>query len=178
MQTNLKIIGRRFRESCDELFESAYIAGRVIDRPPPVDPARRQIGSVVGFGGWQIRGSLSVRAGVEFFLETHPSFKHKADCPEPDLLDWAGEMTNLALGRFKNNMLPHGLDFQVTVPVSILRGNMMDADAQRDASFDYHFRTPHNAVSIGVSFNLAPGVTVMETPGGKVALRPGKPIDL
>jgi CheY-specific phosphatase CheX len=174
---NQEIMSAQLRESCKELFESIQVASRILDKRT-AGAAGRQIASVLGFNGWQIRGSLTVRSTVGFFEDTHPVAKTSHPVGQDGVVDWAGEFTNQLLGRFKNKMLAYGLDFQVGVPVTIYGENLVEASVGAEGVVSYQFRTSSNMVSVTFVGRLMPGVELFAEPEGRTAAQPGKPIHL
>lgn len=168
----------RLGESCMEAFESLQLAVWVIDDGGPSKATFREIACVVEFKGWQIQGSLTLRSTVQFFHDTHPTLRGQGQPPRSALLDWAGELTNQLLGRFKNKMLAHGLDFQLGVPVTVAGENLPEVGARNDDAIGYQFGTNFGIVSIRLRGKPAPGVHLLDAPVGKKALGPGRRLDM
>jgi len=173
-----KLFKLRLNESCIEAFESLQVAASAIDDRGPSKAIRREIACVLEFKGWQIQGSLTLRSTVEFFHDTYPTLKGQVQHPQSALLDWAGELTNQILGRFKSKMLAHGLDFQLGVPVTVVGENLPEVGARNDDAIGYQFRTSSGIVSIHLRGKPAPGVHLLDAPVGKMALGPGRRLDM
>jgi chemotaxis protein CheX len=175
MVDSYKLLHQRLRESCDELFLSLgrnVTLMNVTQTQPAGD--RRQIASVIGFSGWQIKGSLTVSSTGEFFAETRPVAGGGAN-PAPEVLaDWAGELTNQLLGRLKNKMLAHGLDFQVGIPAMLFGECFVEVNQARPGFASLLFRTGSHHVRVSFTGELKPGVELLEEPEGRVAYPAGK----
>ena len=161
MGDSRELFDARLAESCQEFFDSIKLPAWPVDQPR-LSSAGRQIASVIAFGGWQIRGSLTVRGAVDLFQATHPVEGGKVKQSQAALVDWAGEVANQLLGRFKNKMLAHCLDFQVGVPSTIFGENMIEASGARNDLIARHFRTANDVLSIGLLARLAPGAEPRE----------------
>ncbi len=70
--------------------------------------------AVIGYGGAHLRGSVLLSAPTEVLRATHPSGGAASD---DDLLDWAGELSNLLLGRIKNAIRRYGLVIEMSTPL-------------------------------------------------------------
>ena len=167
----------RLRESSSEHFTALRLGVLIVDKPSAA-PAGRQIASVLAFSGWQIRGSLTVRSTVSFFETTHPTAMGNSPLSQEAVADWAGEFTNQLLGRFKNKILAHGLDFQVGLPVTILGENLIEVSVTTDSVASIQLRTSNHLVGVTLLGRLAPGVELFAEPSGKAAVKPGVPVDL
>jgi CheY-specific phosphatase CheX len=177
MANHQQIMASRLRESTEELLESIAIAAWVVDRPT-AGAAGRQIASVIGFNGKQARGSLTVRSTMDFFADTHPTAKTTRGVDPDAIVDWASEFSNQLLGRFKNKMLAHGLDFQVGLPVTICGENLIESSVGVDGVVSYQFRTSGHVLCVTFVGRLQADVELSAGPMGRIAARPGKPIDL
>lgn len=168
----------RLRESTTEFFTGLGLAAVFVDKPT-AGPAGRQIASVLGFSAWQIRGSLTIRAAVSLFEDTHPTARGNTPIAQEAVVDWAGEFTNQLLGRFKNKMLAHGLDFQVGIPVTIYGDNLVEVSVASDGIVSHQqLRAGNHLLGITLVGRLASGVELFAEPSGKVAAKPGVPLDL
>jgi CheY-specific phosphatase CheX len=130
MHDDHQVLAARLRESCEELLRATGVAWVSEQRAPG---AGRQVASVVGFQGAGVRGSMTIRSSPEFFRATRPAAPGKGAPVEAALVDWAGEVVNQLLGRFKNKVMAHGLDFQVGLPVTITGDNLTESAATPEA---------------------------------------------
>jgi hypothetical protein len=81
---------------------------------PPVGEC---IAAFIGFGNDNVRGSLSLFGGREVFALLHPLPPTESS---RDLVDWACELANQTMGRFRNRMLSYNVNFAFSVPQSAL----------------------------------------------------------
>ena len=104
--------------------------------------------STIGFTASPARGSLvlAVSAGV---LGRSLPIPDMPRTPK-NLSDWAGEMSNQLLGRIKNQLVPFGLEIELSIPVVVMGKDLscfgVEGAVQRSASFqnegdivDVHF---------------------------------------
>ena len=111
-------------------------------RSPPVGPS---IAAFIGFGNANLRGSFSLIGPKDVFARLHPL---PATDSSRDLVDWACELVNQSVGRFRNRMLSFNISLAFSVPQSAL------ADQLRISSSFDAARTP-------ISFGI--GDMVLET---------------
>lgn len=91
-------------------------------REEPPRPPQDGILAIIGFGGADMRGSLVLSANCGMLRSSFP-VKQRVDadpgpCPE-HLQDWAGELANQLLGRFKSRLLAHGITLQLGTPTTV-----------------------------------------------------------
>jgi CheY-specific phosphatase CheX len=79
-----------------------------------------QIVTFIGFGGAQMRGTLTVMAPQILWLETYPIAQAPGNAVgDNDLLDWCGEVVNQILGRIKNQLRGRGIELEVSTPKAV-----------------------------------------------------------
>jgi CheY-specific phosphatase CheX len=84
-----------------------------------------QVAAFIGFGGAHAQGMLTIIAPFTLLCEAHPIPGEGGKGPnEADVLDWAGEIANLLLGRIRNKVAQRGLDLQISTPKSMLASHM------------------------------------------------------
>ncbi len=84
-------------------------------RPPrPIGDGTAAFSS---FGNEEVRGSLTLAAPSELFSRLHPL---QPSAIPRDLDDWACEMVNQAVGRFRNRLAAYGARVKFGVPLSAL----------------------------------------------------------
>jgi CheY-specific phosphatase CheX len=81
------------------------------------------LASCIGLSGTTVRGALAVVAQRSFFKLTYPA---ELGVPggDDEVADWAGEVSNQLLGRIKNRLASHGLDFTASTP-TVVRGDRL-----------------------------------------------------
>lgn len=75
-----------------------------------------EMGSIVGFRGPGVRGGLAFVAPAELIARMLPIPKKPAGA-ELQLRDWSAEIANQLVGRLKNKLSQHDIDFAVGTPV-------------------------------------------------------------
>jgi CheY-specific phosphatase CheX len=90
---------------------------------PVGEPDPKQIVALIGFVGDALRGSLTLIAPVECIRRTYPPGMEKPS-REYELLDWAGELANLVLGRIKVALSSRGVDIDSSTPRVLMAGQL------------------------------------------------------
>lgn len=75
-----------------------------------------EMGSIVGFRGKGLRGGLAFVAPTELVARLLPVPKRPAR-GELQLRDWSAEIANQLVGRLKNKLSAHSIDFEIGTPV-------------------------------------------------------------
>jgi hypothetical protein len=89
-------------------------------RQPP--PAGEAIAAFCGFGNNELRGSFTLLGPSKLFARLHPI----PPTPSPrDLTDWACELANQSVGRFRNRMFAYGVRLAPSLPQSALAEQLM-----------------------------------------------------
>ena len=89
---------------------------------------KERVFASVGLAGPNFRGSLSILGTPAFFRSVYPPELGKTTPEARDLDDWACEITNQLLGRFKNQLARLGLDFGLSTP-TVVRGKHLHVSA-------------------------------------------------
>jgi hypothetical protein len=84
-------------------------------RQPP--NAGEAIAAFCGFGNNEIRGSFTLLGPSKLFARLHPM---SASVSPRDLTDWACELANQSVGRFRNRMFAYGVRLAPSLPQSVL----------------------------------------------------------
>jgi len=112
------LFDRYVRQCCCELF-AAYGVSLVADGQEQAEKQRYGLAGIIGFTGDQVKGSLLLASTVEMIAATFPVKVASGASTEDALVDWTGELSNQLLGRIKNRLLPHGVSFALSIPVSL-----------------------------------------------------------
>jgi hypothetical protein len=80
-------------------------------------PKAESIAAFVSFGNADLHGSLTLLAPSKLFSLLHPV---APTSPPSDLVDWACEMVNQAVGRFRNRLASYAVKMVFGVPHSVL----------------------------------------------------------
>lgn len=102
------------------LFDLLHDLGhhpQLVSGPRNTLPEGECIAAFIGFGNDHVRGSLSLFGSREVFALLHPLPPTESS---RDLVDWACELANQTMGRFRNRMLSYNVNFAFSVPQSAL----------------------------------------------------------
>ena len=84
------------------------------DRQPR--PTAEDIAAFVSFGNAELHGSLTLLAPRKLFSGLHPV---TPTAPPSDMEDWASEMVNMAVGRFRNRLASYAVKVIFGVPHNV-----------------------------------------------------------
>jgi CheY-specific phosphatase CheX len=93
--------------------------------------------SVIGFAGEKVSGTINISSGSELLEVCHPGQAMGMNVGEAELADWLGELTNQIIGRFKNLMLKHEIEFTITTP-TVFRGEKIATFDQKKSGAKQH----------------------------------------
>lgn len=113
--------------------------------------------ATIGFGGHQLRGVLLVVVSEKLLRETVP---RQAEEPPADAVDdWAGELSNLVLGRLKSRLLAHGVAIVMSTPTTFRgRGMRASSPLRRPESLTHTFEAGGEVLTVRLSARESPGV--------------------
>jgi CheY-specific phosphatase CheX len=99
----------------DQLIEAVEI---ILDRVCPIaSPGKEiEICAALGFSGPKLNGTLVLGFDRQLALMSHP-LGSELSLDSPELVDWGGELVNLAVGQFKSNLERYGVTFNILQPV-------------------------------------------------------------
>jgi CheY-specific phosphatase CheX len=121
---NSEILNGLMRQAGSDLFASTPLTLRADTRADPTAGLSIRLASVIGFTGFELRGSLML-AMSEGALQAALPTKH--DLPH----HWIAELANQLLGRIKNQLARYEVDVALSTPV-VIRGERiapcMDGD--------------------------------------------------
>ena len=127
-------------------------------RPPVVSP--RCITSCITFRSDTFEGALSLCVSTSFVSSSYEARLGRAASTD-QLLDWAGELTNLLLGRVKSGLLERGVTVCMTTPRAELL-ERVEARAPAGSVCFLHFGTPYEAFLVALdAAPLADGALVL-----------------
>lgn len=132
-------------QSLFELLRELGGQPQILTGPRRSPPEGVSIAAFIGFGNADLRGAFSLFGSKEVFARLHPL---PATDSSRDLVDWACELVNQSVGRFRNKMLSFNVTLAFSVPQSAL-AEQLRVSSSFDAS-----RTP-------ISFGI--GDMVLET---------------
>jgi hypothetical protein len=95
---------------CETLFEGYRCPVRTLPAHQ-VDVTPLAFFAVLGFSARALKGQLWLGCSQDLLLASNPS-------PQVSVREWIGELTNQLLGRIKGQWLLHGVEIQVSTPLS------------------------------------------------------------
>jgi hypothetical protein len=87
------------------------------------------VAAIIGFGGEQLRGTLTIVAPFRLFQSSYPSVLPDTAEAAVDVLDWAGEFANQLLGQVKRRLLGGGVELIASIP-RVMLGNEFRATGE------------------------------------------------
>jgi hypothetical protein len=117
-----------------ELMQDLGVKPVWLPTHPPEVGAGESIAAFIGFGSDDVRGCFTVVGRPSVFARLHPI---PTGGNNRDLVDWARELVNQAVGRFKNRVLAHGLAISISSPQSVLAEQVRVASSTQE-----EIRTP------------------------------------
>jgi len=142
MGTSLsKIADGVLRRCGEELFAECGLSLPCSGAQARSEVGIRDIGGMVEFSGPRVRGRLVLISNFGVFAQTRPPaiatpLSEGAARDWMVIRDWSGELANRLLGRVKNRLLSHDVDFQVSPPVSLSgRGLAMAIEDKTNAQW-------------------------------------------
>jgi CheY-specific phosphatase CheX len=157
-----------FRASVSEFFEAYGVAcaPRLPDEPAP-SASCVELGSIAALRGRAIDGSLTFVAPVDLVARMYPAAGNTGT--DKQLRDWCAEVANQLVGRLKNKLAAHHIDFEVGIPVCF-SGRSIRLVFQPDAEgLSLLLRADGHAVRVHLDYSLEP---VPMLSGGAVARPP------
>lgn len=100
----------------------------VTSRAPVLPSPGELVVGTIGFSGGLARGALTLAAHADVWRHLVPRALGDVSLTDDCLCDMVGETCNMALGRFRNALLRHGVTVGCAIPSSF-RGSHMDLPA-------------------------------------------------
>ena len=124
METEQEVtqVNAEMRAICEDMFPG--MACEVGIEVPRSTVQETIILATMGLGAEDLRGALLVMAAPAFFRSTYPLATPLASPSENEVLDWAGELANQALGRVKNRFGTLGCLFSLGIPTVVCGEDM------------------------------------------------------
>jgi CheY-specific phosphatase CheX len=140
-------------DACVEMLAAYGLPVGCIEPGRLIALSEHDIAGFIGFTG-RVRGSLIFAASSKVFVSTFPIAAGAPEPPLPDLLDWAGEMTNQTLGRIKRRFCQRGIDFDTSTPTAVNGRHLGGRSPARDGIIDLVLTAGEELVS--VRFEVVP----------------------
>jgi len=127
---------------------------------------RESMTSFCGFGGTDLRGSITILGSLPLFSRLHPL---PATVTPRDLADWACEFVNQAVGRYRNRLLAYGVSLAPGVPQSALAENVRLSSHLRHLRPPLCFAIDGLVLETWLELSIRPGFTLIATPADEKA---------
>jgi hypothetical protein len=139
-------------------------------RQPP--PAGESIAAFSGFGSDEIRGSFTFLGPRKLFARLYPL---PPTVTPRDLTDWACELVNQSVGRFRNRLLAYGVKLALSVPQSALAEELCLASSFDPTRSPISFAIDSMVLEGWLELDLTPSFRLVEDPVDResAALREG-----
>jgi hypothetical protein len=120
------------------------------------------LAAFVGFGSDNVRGSFTLLGQPRVFARLHPV---PAEGNKRDLADWARELANQAVGRFKNRVLGYGLDIAISSPQSMVAEQVRITKSQKDLRTPLVIGIEDMTLESWLELDVRSGFTLDDKPG-------------
>jgi hypothetical protein len=143
---------------------------------PLTGPHAHSAGEIVaafsGFGNDEIRGSFTFVGSSKLFSRLHPL---PLTITPRDLTDWACELVNQSVGRFRNRLLAYGVKLALSVPQSALGSSLRLAPSLQPARSPIAFAIDGMVLEGWLELEIEPGFRLAESPltDGEEAMKEG-----
>jgi len=144
---------------------------RANEAPKP-PPGREGIAAFSGFGNNELRGSFTLVGPCELFSRLHPL---PTTVTPRDLTDWACELVNQSVGRFRNRLLAYGVNVALSVPQSALAEQLRLSSSLRPAPTPITFAIDDMVLEGWLELEMESGFRLAESPSNleDAAIREG-----
>jgi hypothetical protein len=120
------------------------------------------LAAFIGFGSDDVRGSFFLIGQPRVFARLHPL---PADGNNWDLADWARELANQAVGRFKNRVLACGLAIAVSSPQSMVAEQVRITKSQKQLRTPLVIRIEDMTLETWLELDVRSGFTLADKTG-------------
>lgn len=128
-------------------------------RQPP--PTGESIAAFSGFGNDELRGSFTFLGPSKLFSRLHPL---PSTVTPRDLTDWACELVNQSVGRFRNRLLAYGVKLSLSVPQSALADNLRLASSLQPARSPIAFAIDGMVLEGWLELEIEPSFRLAQSP--------------
>lgn len=159
--------------SCmEELFseQSVRVSRLASDYRPP--SSSESLAAFSGFGSSAFRGSLILLGSLSLFSRMHPL---PMNVVPRDLADWACELVNQAVGRYRNRLLAYDVSLTIGAPQSALAQNVRPFVSRRSNRQPICFAAESDILAVWLELAINPNFRLPDKPTHErsVALREG-----
>jgi len=128
---------------------------------PPENAPGDILAAFVGFGSDDVRGSFTLLGQPRVFARLHPI---PAQGNKRDLADWARELANQAVGRFKNRVLGYGLAIAISSPQSMVAEQVRMKKTQKDLRTPLIIEIDDMTLESWLELDVRAGFTLADKP--------------
>jgi hypothetical protein len=132
-------------------------------RPPP---AGESIAAFCGFGNNELRGSFTLLGPSKLFARLHPL---SPSVTARDLTDWACELANQSVGRFRNRMFAYGVRLAPSLPQSALAAQLLLSSSLQPNRTPIAFSIDGMVLEVWFDVEIQPGFRLAEKPSEEEA---------
>ena len=126
-QTIARLVG----ECVDSVIRDLGFQARQLAGESTSNPGQKALAVRIRFGNAGIQGGVTLRATQVMFQRLFPRNAEKAASDGPnDLADWAREVANLIVGRFRNRASRYGLLVGISCPENVALDQLVDATSR------------------------------------------------
>ena len=123
--------------------------------------AAEGIAAFSGFGNNELRGSFTLVGPTRLFSRLHPL---PPTVTPRDLADWACELVNESVGRFRNRLLAYGVNLALGVPQSALADNLRLASSLQPARSPIAFAIDGMVLEGWLELEIEPSFRLAQSP--------------
>lgn len=120
-----------------------------------------EIAAFSGFGNDDLRGSYTLQGSTKLFSRLHPL---PPTMSPRDLTDWACEVVNQSVGRFRNRMTNYGISLALSVPQSALASQLRLSSSLRAARKPIAYRIEGMLLQGWLELEIRPGFKFAREP--------------
>ncbi len=162
MSSAIEILGEMIAQSTREVFGSA---GAELTDPMRGEPVAAWLDpiAVIGFGGDEVRGSVTLEVPWRVLQATHPS---RSAVPE-DLTDWVGELANVVIGSVKRRLRARNVKIQPGLPMSFTP-RPTESAVMSSCNLQYRLASAEGAVLVRICAELAEGLELSDPQSAEV----------
>jgi hypothetical protein len=154
----------------DELLAEMELKAERFYGERPAPAAGESIAAFSGFGSTSFRGSFALLGSSKLFSRLHPL---PPTVTPRDLADWACELVNQIVGRFRNRLLGYGVSIALGVPQSALAEQVRLSSSLRPGSAPICFAIDGMVLEGWLELSIKPGFQLADKPSVETALREG-----
>jgi hypothetical protein len=149
-----------FARCTGELLASLGVKPESLREERPTQIETAEIAAFSGFGNDELRGSYTLLGSLKLFSRLHPL---PPTMNPRDLADWACEVVNQSVGRFRNRMTTYGVSLAISVPQSALAAQLCVSSSLRANRKPLCYRVDGMLLQGWLEWDIKPG---FELPAG------------